>query len=707
MIVRLILIFAIICGTLNGVMAKPKANVQKLPVEQRIKKLHELLDEQWEYTLRTSPEFASIIGDKRYNDKLSDFSQAAIDRDLQQTRVFLQKFEAVDTEGFPEQEQLNRDLMVRNLSQQLEAAKFKEWEMPVTQFGGIHIDAPQIVSSLSFATVKDYDDYIARLHQMPRAINETIIQMRNGIRDGLIPPRILLVQVAEQTEGIAKQKAEESPFAEPLAKFPKEFSEADRDRLRTAVLDAIRNDVLPAYQSFLTFVREAYVPKGRTTIGLWALPQGTERYALAINRQTTTKMQPEEIHQLGLREVARIEDEEAAIAKKLGFTDLKTFRASLKNNPDLHPKSRQQILDEYQMYTDQMWKRLPELFGRLPKAKLEILPVEAFREKQASTSYNQGTPDGSRPGHVFVNTYDYANQLTINNEDTAYHEGVPGHHMQISIAQELPELPPFRQQAGYTAYVEGWALYSERLGKEVGFYQNPYSDYGRLDDEMLRAIRLVVDTGIHYKKWTRDQVVQYFREHSSLNEAGIQSETDRYIAWPGQALAYKIGQLTILRLREKARTELGAKFDVRGFHDEVLGAGALPLDVLEQRIDRWIARVKEQPAGVASNPVVHDQPMAADPISGEWKVSFFVQGQAYPATFMLHLVGNKVTGTANSDHTGPGTLRDGSWSDNNFSFTIDFAKHESISVKGHPENGKLAGEFTTEGFTAKWEATRK
>jgi uncharacterized protein (DUF885 family) len=406
----------------------------------------------------------------------------------------------------------------------------------------------------------------------------------------------LLVQVAEQTENIAKQKPEETPFAQPANKFPKEFSQPDRARLQAAIIAAIRDYVLPTYKTFLNFVRDEYAPAGRTEIGIWALPQGAERYALAVRRQTTTNMQPEEIHQLGLREVARIEAEQTAIAKQLGFSDLKSFKESLRKNPDVHAKSRQQILDEYRTYTDQMWKRLPEMFGRLPKAKLEILPVEAFREKQASTSYNQGTPDGSRPGHVFVNTYDYENQLTINNEDTAYHEGVPGHHMQISIAQELTGLPPFRQQAGYTAYVEGWALYSELLGKEMGFYQNPYNNYGRLDDEMWRAARLVVDTGIHYKKWTREQVVQYLRDHSSQNEAYFQAETDRYIAWPGQALAYKIGQLTILRLREKARTELGPKFDIRAFHDEVLGAGALPMDVFEQRINAWIERTKSGPA---------------------------------------------------------------------------------------------------------------
>ncbi|MFN2637439.1 MAG: DUF885 family protein [Gemmatimonadaceae bacterium] len=562
-------------------------------VESRLKTLHGLLNEQWEYTLRTSPEFASILGDKRYNDRLSDFSQAAIERDIAQNRVFLTKFEAISTEGFPEQERLNRDLMVRNLRESLEAVKFREWEMPVNQMSGIHTDAPQLVTSLSFATVKDYDDYIARLRQIPRAFREVTIQMRKGMAERLMPPRILLTQVAKQANAIATQKPEDTPFAVPLGQFPKAFSETDQQRLRAALLSAIEDSVLPAYATFTAFVRDEYAPKGRTEIGTWSLPNGEERYAFAVRRSTTTNMSPAEIHALGLREVSRIEADQLVIARKLGFPTVKALRDSIPKIPALHPKSREQILDEYRRYESQMWAKLPTLFGRLPKAKLEVMPIEAFIEKEASTHYNQGTPNGSRPGHVFVNTYDYANQLTINNESTAYHEGVPGHHMQISIAQELPALPPFRQQANYTAYVEGWALYSERLGKEIGFYQNPYSDYGRLDDEMLRAIRLVVDTGIHGSEhWTRDQVVQFFRDHSSNNEATIQSETDRYIAWPAQALAYKVGQLTILRLREKAKTELGDRFSLSAFHDEILGAGALPMDVLEQRMNEWIAKQK-------------------------------------------------------------------------------------------------------------------
>jgi uncharacterized protein (DUF885 family) len=564
-------------------------------VEARVKALHELLNEQWEYFLRTSPEFASILGDKRYNDKLSDFSQGAIDRDLAQNRVFLTKFTAVDATGFPEQERLNRDLMVRNLRETLDAAKFREWEMPVNQMSGLHIDAPQLVTSLSFDTVKDYEDYIARLKSLPRAFRDVTVQMRKGMSEGLVPPKILLVQAAKQANDLATQKPEDSPFAIPTTNFPKGFSAADQQRLRDGVLGALRDSVLPAYVKFTTFLSGDYAPHGRTDIGTWALPNGAERYAFAVRRSTTTHMTPDEIHALGLREVARIEADQLVIAKKLGFPTVKALRDSIPRIPALHPTSREAILDEYRHYVDQMSAKLPTLFGRLPKAKLEVMPIEAFLEKEASTHYNQGTPDGSRPGHVFVNTYDFANQLTINNESTAYHEGIPGHHMQISIAQELPDLPPFRQQASYTAFQEGWALYSERLGKEIGFYQDPYKDYGRLDDEMLRAIRLVVDTGIHGREhWTRDQVLQFFREHSSNNEATIQSETDRYIAWPAQALAYKVGQLTILRLREKARTALGDKFSLPAFHDELIGAGALPMDVLETRMNEWIVRTAAQ-----------------------------------------------------------------------------------------------------------------
>ena len=323
---------------------------------------------------------------------------------------------------------------------------------------------------------------------------------------------------------------------------------------------------------------------------MWSLPQGAERYANVVQRQTTTNRTPDQIHQIGVEQVALIERDTTAVAKRLGFTDWKALAASIQKDPKRHFHSREEILAAYRKFIDRMKPQLPKLFGRLPKADLVVLPVEEFREKEASgAQYNQGAPDGSRPGHVMVNTSEPESRKTISTESTAYHEGVPGHHLQIAIAQEVQGLPPQRQQAFYTAFVEGWALYSERLGKEIGFYEDPYSDFGRLQDEMLRAIRLVVDTGFHAKKWTRQQVVDYFHAHSAIDEVDVQAETDRYISIPGQALAYKMGQLKIIELRERAKSKLGSSFDVRKFHDEVLDAGALPLDVLEARVDSWIA----------------------------------------------------------------------------------------------------------------------
>ena len=588
--VAVVLAVAILAGAAVAEGA-PKPNL-----EGRRKALNDLLTEQWEYNLRTDPEFATIIGDKRYNDKLTDFSQKAIDADLAQTKKFLAQFEAIDTTGFPEQEALNRTLMVRQLRREVEGERFKGWEMPVNQSSGIHTSIPQFVTLLPFTNMKDYEDYVARLKQVPRLFDETMVQMRNGMRDGLMPPKFLLEKVVTQAQAIADMPAEKTPFAQPVAKFPAEIGEADQKRLHDAVLEQVRVSVLPSYVKFAKFVKEEYAPKGRSEPGVWSLPDGAARYAFAVKEVTTTTMTPEEIHQLGLKQVAEIETQMLAIAKQLGYADIKSLNAAIDNDPKLHERlyahSRQQIVDLYRKDIDQMWEELPKLFGRLPKAKLEVRPIEEFREKEASTHYNPGTPDGSRPGHVMVNTGDFEHRKLISVESTAYHEGVPGHHMQISIAQEMPTLPPFRQHAFFTAYVEGWALYSEKLGKEVGFYQDPYSDYGRLQDEMLRAIRLVVDTGFHYKKWTRQQVVDFFHAHSAVDEPDVQSETDRYMAWPGQALGYKIGQLKILELRERARKELGGKFDVRGFHDEVLGAGALPLDVLETRVNEWIAEQK-------------------------------------------------------------------------------------------------------------------
>ncbi|HZW95409.1 MAG TPA: DUF885 domain-containing protein [Candidatus Eremiobacteraceae bacterium] len=582
------ILFALLTSLLCGnVLAS-----QQSDLEGRRKALNDLLAERWEYTLRTNPIYASILGDKRWNDKLDDFSQKAIDDDLEQSKNYLTRFQAIDTTGFPEQEALNKTLMVRDLKFALEGARFKPWEMPVSQTGGVHIDLPQLVSVLSFQSVKDYDDYISRLRQVPRLVDENVIQMRRGVAEGLMPPRVLLEKVVEQANGLATKTPEDSPFAQPFAKFPDSISADDQKQLREQGLAAIRESVLPAYVKFTTFVREEYAPKGRTDPGVWALPDGPERYAFRVKESTTTDLSPEEIHQIGLAQVKEIQARMIGVANQLGYKDLKSFSVSLPTNPKLHVHSRQEILDLYQKYVDQMYLKLPSMFGRLPKARLQIMPIEEFREKEASTEYVQGSQDGSRPGHIMVNTGNYEKGTTLDFETTAYHEGVPGHHLQIAIAQELPELPPFRQNEYYTAYTEGWALYSERLGKEVGFFQDPYSYYGHLQDDMLRAIRLVVDTGFHYKHWTRQQVVDFFHDHSAIDEAEVQSETDRYMAWPAQALGYKIGQLEILKLRQYSKDQLGDKFSLSNFHDEVLGAGALPMDVLSVRIHEWVATQK-------------------------------------------------------------------------------------------------------------------
>ena len=561
------------------------AELSAQSLDKRRKALEDLMHKHWEYTMRVYPEFASTLGDKRYNDKLQDLSEAGQRRDIEGFRRFIPRVEAIDTTGFSEQEALDKVLMLRMLREGIEDWDLKEWEMPVTQISGIHLFAAQFPSLLTFTSAKDYDDYVKRMRGFPKQMDDTMAAMRKGIKDHLMPPKFLLEKVATQSAAIAAQEPEKTPFAQPLASFPASMSEADRGRIRAEFLAAIKDGVLPAYKKFAAFVKDEYAPRGRTEVGMWALPDGVHRYNVRIRESTTTNLTADQIHEIGLREVARIEGELLQVAKRLGYSDLKSVQKAADENPDLHPKSREQILELYRHYIDQMYAKLPQLFGRLPRAKVEVVPTEAFREKEApGAEYQPGAPDGSRPGRVEVNTSEPQSRKTITMESTAYHEGVPGHHMQIAIAQELTGLPEFRKHLlNFTAYVEGWALYSERLGKEVGFYQDPWNDYGRLQDEMLRAIRLVVDTGLHAKKWTRAQVVQYFHDHSAQDEIEIQNETDRYIVWPGQALGYKIGQLKILELREKQKAKLGDKFDIRAFPDAVLDSGPVPMDVLEAR----------------------------------------------------------------------------------------------------------------------------
>jgi uncharacterized protein (DUF885 family) len=563
--------------------------------ETHRQQLQSLFDEEWQYEMRTSPEWATSIGDNRYNDRLADYSAEATRADLEERRKFLAGFEAIDPGGLSQQDTLSRQLMIRGLRMDIEGAQFKDWEMPVNQRDGPHLELPDLPSITPFNTVQDYDNYISRLQQVPRVFDQVTTNMRQGMRDGLMPPRYLLEKVSAEAEDIAGKTGDTSPFFGPLKNLPSTVSPTEQKRLREATLAVISGQIIPAYKRFAVFVRDEYAPHGRSEPGVWSLPDGDERYRFQIRRMTTTDFTPDQIHEIGVKQLAETETEMLALAHKLGFSDLASFNQHIKNDRSLYAISGQQLLDLYAGYVRAMEPQLPKLFGRLPKSKLVAIPMEAARSKNGvPADYSNGTPDGSRPGHINVNEWDPEHRLLLNVEAIAYHEGIPGHHLQISLAQELPDLPAFRQHGGYTAYVEGWAFYSERLGKEVGKYRDPYSEYGRLENEMWRDIRLVVDTGVHAKHWSRAQMVEYFHRYTAMDEPNVQSEVDRYIAWPGQALAYKLGQLEILKLREQANQKLGGKFDLRAFHDEILDSGPLPLDVLDSQVGSWIAQQSKQ-----------------------------------------------------------------------------------------------------------------
>src|SRR3954469_10312405 len=427
-------------------------------LDSRRQQLAAIVTEHWERHLRANPLFATLIGDKRYNDRLGDASEERVFADAESDRAFAARLEAIDTASFPPDEALDKTLLLRQLRDNLEAVRLKEWEMPITQFGGFHIDMPQAVALLPFETAKDYTDYVARLGAIPRVFDQLTARMRKGMADGLMPPRILLQQVAAQAKELAETKPEQSPFMLPASRFPKSFPATERRRLRAAMLKAVRERVTPAYARFTEFVAKEYAPKGRAEPGLWALPDGEARYAFAVRRETTTALTPAQIHQLGLQEVARDRAAMLEIARKLGFADLKSFDAAIAKDPKAYVKTPQDLLGLYRTYIGWMEPKLPQLFGRLPKARIEVIPVEAFLEKSAAgAEYNTGTPDGKRPGHVKVNTGDLPHRNILDVETTAYHEGIPGHHMQLSIAQEIPALPPFRQQSQTNAFVEGWA----------------------------------------------------------------------------------------------------------------------------------------------------------------------------------------------------------------------------------------------------------
>ena len=563
------------------------AQTQK-SVPDRLAVQNALFDEQYESDLRNFPERATAFGDYRYNDQLTDHSLTAIARRNTIDQDFLKRLRAIATDGFSDQDLLSHDLLERVLEQRITDYNFKEYEMPINQQNGVHTQLADLPLSAPFDSVKHYEDYIARLRQIPRVLDQTTGVLRAGMKDKLMPVRFLLEKIPGQCQGII----DADPFLIPTKKYPAGISAEDQKRLTQQITEAINTGVIPAYRRFADFVRTEYAPQGRTTLAITSLADGEKRYENDIYARTTTHMTADQIHQLGLQEIERIQAEMLVIAKKEGFNDLAAFRSSIKTNPKYKPGSAEQILDDFRHYIAQMQPKLPQLFTLLPKSPVTVEAIPPF-DAGAATHYVTGTPDGKRPGRVVVATSHFEDRSLVNDEAIAYHEGIPGHHMQLSIQQQLTGLPKFRLHSlGFNAYVEGWALYAEQLGKEVGFYQDPVSDYGRLSSELFRAVRLVVDTGIHAKGWSRDQVVEFMRKSGAIDEPTIQSETDRYISWPAQALSYKLGQLKIRELRDRAQKELGPRFDIRTFHDEILNGGTLPLDLLDARVNRWIAEQK-------------------------------------------------------------------------------------------------------------------
>ncbi len=544
---------------------------------------------QWEYELEHHPEMATYVGDARFNDRLSDDSAEEISREAVHDAEQLKLLRRMPADGLNEQQTISREIMLRQLEASVESYKLKEWEMPVNQMNGFHLDLAAMYASMPFHTEKDYRNYIARLRQVPRVFTQETAVMRLGMRDHMMQPRYLLEKVAVEAQGIAANAPDKSPFASPLANFPADIPTADQKELRQEMLTVIQRQVLPAYAHFAAFVRDEYAPAGRTNPGIWELPHGDELYRNAIREHVQTTMDPDAIFDEGMREVKLIHTQMLALAKTQGYEDLTSFNAHIQNDPKLHGTSAEQLLALYQHYEDQSKAKLNQIVPIPPTAPLDVVPMDSFRAPDAvPADYSPGSAAGGRSGRVNVNLYKPQKRLLLNVEAIAYHEGVPGHHLQFSTADTLKDLPAFRKFASYDAYSEGWALYAEELGKELGFYQDPYSEYGRLQNEMWRAIRLVVDTGVHHKHWTRQQMVDFFKENTAMDDQNIQTEVDRYIAWPGQALSYRLGQQKILELRARTQASLGPRYDIRQFHAQVLALGPVPLDVLDGSITRWI-----------------------------------------------------------------------------------------------------------------------
>ncbi len=573
---------------------------------QKARQVYRWYDEQ---QLKLNPLSATFRGDHRYDDQLPNFLGAqwrAKAKKLEEDA--LKRIQKVDRKALPHSEQTSYDLFVAKRKNALEGFQYPDHLMPINQFYSLPNQFAMLGSGSQaqpFKTVQDYQNWLSRMDGGVVLLDQAIANMKEGQAKGYSQPKVLMQRVLPQLEALLTDKVEDSLFWQPVKNMPADFSDEDKARLTAAYRQKLTEEVIPAYQRLYDYIKNDYLPKARDTYGLYDVPQGKDWYAYKVKTITTTDYTPEQIHEIGKQEVKRIHQQMRDIMQRVGFTgSLQEFFEFTKNDPQFHFNSKEELLQAYADLKDRVNAKVPEIFEIFPKADFEIRPVEAFREKSASgASYQSPSADGKRPGVFYVNTYDLKARPKWGVENLYLHEAVPGHHFQLSIQQELPDLPNFRKFGGYTAFVEGWALYSEGLGKELGVYQDPYSEFGQLSAELWRAIRLVVDTGIHQFGWSRDKVLEYMYANAPVVEARAVSEAERFMAIPGQALAYKIGQMKIKQLRDTAENELGQdKSVVRGFHTQVLNDGAVPLDFLEQKVKRWIADKKAEQAAYASSP---------------------------------------------------------------------------------------------------------
>jgi uncharacterized protein (DUF885 family) len=557
-------------------------------------RLHQLFKIKWDYDLRENPEMATETGFGGFDNRWTDESLAAIARRQRELRAPLQAVASIDRGPLSAGDQLNYDLFKRNLEMEIEGTRFKGEYMAITQLGGVQQGVAETLEDSPRATVQDYENMVARLNAVPALVDQIMVLLQKGLAAGITPPRITLRDVPDQIKSLTINDLDKNPVLKPFTEFPPQFPEVGRARLRQEATQALHEKVVPAFSKLYVFMTNSYLPGARESIGMSELPDGPAWYAYEAHVQTTTTKTPGEIHDIGLSEVKRLRGEMDKVIRQTGFMgSFAEFCHYIRTDPRFFYTNADDLLNAYRVHAKMVDPELSRLIGKLPRTQYGVVAIPSFMEKsQTSAYYQPGSARAGRPGYFNVNTYALDMRPKWQMEALAFHESVPGHHLQISLAQEMEDMPEFRKQGSYTAFVEGWALYCEGLGTDLGFYKDPYSKFGQLAFEIWRAIRLVVDTGLHSQHWTRQQAIDYFHENSAQTDQDIIVEVDRYISWPGQALAYKMGQLKIRELREYATRELGLKFDIREFHDHVLDGGALPLDVLEQRIKDWVAAKK-------------------------------------------------------------------------------------------------------------------